>query len=73
MCTYNGTILSMKTYLRIVSVVFLLVSLAHLARLVMGSAFVVGTWDVPMWVSVVGFLVPGLLSVLGFKYANIAR
>lgn len=73
MYAYNGTIRAMKTYLRIVSVVFLLVSLAHLVRLVMGGAFVVGTWDVPMWVSVVGFLVPGLLSVLGFNYARNAR
>ena len=63
----------MKTYLRIVSVVFLLVSLAHLVRLIGGCAFVVGSWDVPMWVSVIGFIIPGLLSVAGFKYAKKAR
>ena len=62
-----------KTYLHMVSVVFLLVSLAHLARLTTNCTFVIGTWNVPMWVSVVGILGPGLLSVLGFKFARNAH
>ena len=70
MWTFNGTIVIVKTYLRIAATVFLIVALAHSARLIEGSAVVVGDWHLPMWVSAVGVLLAGVLSFLGFTYAN---
>ena len=59
-----------KKFLYAVSVVFALVAIAHLIRFVGGTEMTVGTWDVPMLVSVVGFVIPSVLSVLGFYYAK---
>ena len=60
----------MKRYLQVASVVFLLVSLAHLARLITGAPLIIDQWHTPMWVSVVGVIVPGYLSIVGFCYAK---
>ena len=73
MRTHHGTIVTMKTYLLIASVVFLLVAIAHAMRLVCGSTIMLGTWNVPMWVSIVGVVVAGGLSIQGFKFANKPR
>ena len=45
-----------KKFLYAVSFVFALVAIAHLLRFVNGTEMTVGTWDVPMLVSVVGFV-----------------
>lgn len=51
-----------------VAVVLLgLVALAHLWRLIAGIEATVGDWQVPMWVSVIGLLVPGGLAVLVWR------
>ena len=56
----------MKTYLALVSVIFAAVGATHLARVIFQWPVLVNGWDVPMWVSVVGALVPLALSVYGF-------
>ena len=59
----------MKKFLYAISFVFALVAIAHLIRIVSGTEMTVGTWDVPMHVSVVGLIVPSILSLIGIYYA----
>lgn len=56
----------MKTYLIVVSIIFTVVGAAHLARVIFQWPVLVNGWDVPMWVSVGGTVVPLALSVYGF-------
>jgi hypothetical protein len=51
-------------------IVFTIVAIAHLLRLVDGTQIVVGSTTIPMWVSFVGILVPGLIAVLLWKEAR---
>ncbi len=62
-----------KKFLYVVSIVFALVAIGHLVRLVSGASMNIGDWDVPMYVSIVGLVVPGGLSFLGFHYAARCR
>ena len=39
-----------------------LVALAHLIRVINAISVTVGNWNVPLWVSVIGILVPGLIA-----------
>jgi len=59
-----------KKFLYAVSFVFALVAIAHLLRFVNGTEMTVGTWEVPIYISVVGFVIPSVLSALGFYYAK---
>ena len=59
-----------KKFLYAVFFVFALVAIAPLIRFVSGTEMTVGTWYVPMYVSVVGFVISSVLSVLGFYYAK---
>ena len=48
----------------IASVLLGLVAAAHIVRLVLGVEVMIGGRLVPRWLSIPGFLVPALLSVL---------
>ena len=48
---------------RLAALLLLLVALAHLLRLVLGTTITIGTYAVPMWVSVVAVIVPAGLAV----------
>lgn len=65
--------MSRRNYLLISAVLFALVATAHLARLVLGWPFEIGGTSIPHWVSVPGFVVPGLLSAWGFRLAKDER
>ena len=54
----------MKIFTRLASVVFALVAAAHLMRVVLKWTVVVGPLMIPLWVSVAGAIVTGLLSVM---------
>jgi hypothetical protein len=41
-----------------------LVALAHLLRIFLGLQVTVGATEIPMWVSVVGVIVPGAVAYL---------
>ena len=41
-----------------------LVAVAHLLRVVLGLQVTVGTTDIPMWVSVIGIIVPAGVAYL---------
>jgi hypothetical protein len=57
----------MKTGTLLAIIVFTIVAVAHLLRVVDGTQIVVGSTTIPMWVSFVGILVPGLIVVLLWK------
>ena len=54
----------MKTGTLLAIILFALVAVAHLIRLVDRTEVVVGTTVVPLWGSVLGVVVPGLLAWL---------
>ena len=54
----------MKPFTVIAIVVFALVSLLHLLRYVLGWEVVVNAVAIPMWVSVLGFVIPGVLAFM---------
>jgi len=54
----------MKPFSTIAAVVFALVALLHLLRLVYDWQVVFNGWVVPMWLSVIGLIVTGALSML---------
>lgn len=44
------------------SAVFALVALIHLYRLLTHFEVVIGSYAIPQWVSIVGFVIPAILS-----------
>lgn len=53
----------MKPFTKIASILLALIGLLHLARLVLNTPLIVGNQEIPFWVSIVGFIVPILLSI----------
>lgn len=60
----------MKPATTFAAAIFAVVALIHLARLVMGWEAQVGGVTIPMWVSLVAFVVPGALAVLLWREAR---
>ncbi len=52
-------------YLLISSCIFGLVSVLHLFRVIEGLSLTLGSWTLPMWASLLAFVVLGLLSYRG--------
>ena len=53
----------MKPFTKIASIILALVGLLHLVRVILNMPVIVGNLEIPMWVSIVGFIVPFLLSI----------
>ena len=54
----------MKPFTVITIVVFTLVSLFHLLRYALGWEMVVNSVTMPLWVSLFGFIIPGVLAFM---------
>lgn len=54
----------MKTGSLLATIVFLLVALAHLLRLLTQSEITLNGMIVPLWVSVLGVVIPGGIALL---------
>jgi hypothetical protein len=54
-----------KSYLIVSTFIFALVALVHLIRLTLGWPVLLGTWSVPLWVSVPAVLVSALIALWG--------
>ena len=65
--------MSQSLYFTICGMVFLVVSMGHLARLLFGWEIQIGHWSPPTWVSIVGLIIPGTLSAWGFILASRTR
>jgi len=59
--------MSSTAFSTVAASVFGIVALAHVARLALHVPVLVGSTAVPMWVSWVGLLVAGGLSLWGFR------
>ena len=58
------------TTLKIVGIIFLLISILHLARLVFKVEVIVGGFTIPQWISVLSFIIALVLSLWCFKAAK---
>lgn len=59
--------MSTKLYSLVTGVIFALVALGHLLRLLMEPTIAIGSWQFPVWMSVVALIVTGFLSYEGFR------
>jgi len=55
-----------QTYFLISGLVFAIVAIVHLLRIINQFPVIVGTWVIPMTVSVLGLIIAGILSYCGF-------
>ena len=60
----------MKPFSTIAAAILALVALVHLLRLAYGWEVTVAGWVVPIWLSVVGFIVAGGLAALVWREAR---
>jgi uncharacterized membrane protein YozB (DUF420 family) len=54
-----------RAFLLATSSIFALIALLHALRLIYGWSVTIGEWTVPVWVSVIGFLIAGYLALQG--------
>ena len=60
----------MKPFTTLAAVIFALVALLHLLRLFLGWEITVSGLAVPMWVSILGFLITAGLAVMLWREAH---
>ena len=60
----------LRIYLLVTYVIFLLMAFVHVVRLALQADMMIGSLHIPMWVSVVGALVAGLLGYYGYHLWN---
>ena len=56
-----------KTALLTAGIIFLIVSILHLLRLLFRTEVKIGKYIIPIWFSVLGFVIPLLLSLWMFN------
>ena len=59
-----------RTVLRLSGAVFSVIAVGHLIRVLLQVPASLGTWAVPLGVSVAGFVIASMLAVLNFKAAG---
>lgn len=59
-----------RRFSRFAAAVFAIVAVLHLARAALGWAVTIGPYDVPLWMSWIGFVVAGALARTGFGAAR---
>jgi len=57
-----------RTLLKLVGVIFLVVAIIHLLRLAFGWTLILGSANVPLWVSWLGVIIPAYLSYSSFRF-----
>jgi hypothetical protein len=57
--------------LRVASVIFALFAIGHILRLVTQAQVTVGTYQVPMWVSVVALIIAAVLSTWMWRLSSV--
>jgi len=62
--------MSKKVYFYMVSIVFFIVAVVHLARIVYDWSLVLGGVAIPMWVSWIIVILLGYLCVRGWLFAK---
>jgi len=59
-------VLDSKTYIKVTKVIFFIVGLLHLVRIVMGWPLIIGGWEIPVWASALGVIVPWYIAYNGY-------
>ena len=59
--------MSQKIFTRITGVIFAVIAVLHGLRLLLGWSAVIGTWQVPAWVSWLALAVSGYLASTAFR------
>lgn len=62
--------MSDHAYALIAGIIFLLVAIAHLLRMALGTPVVVQGVSIPMWASAIALVVTAFLSYEGFHFAR---
>ena len=60
----------MKPFTKSASIILAIVALLHLARVLLQNAVMVDDVSIPMWVSIVGFIVATILSIGLWRESN---
>jgi len=60
----------MKPFTTLAAIVFLVVAAVHAYRVYIGWAIVVGPYDIPVWVSYAGIVLPLILAMMLFREAR---
>jgi len=59
-----------KPFTRIAGCIFAIVDAGHAMRMAFGWDVTIGGWTVPLWVSILGTIVPALLAVMLWREAR---
>ena len=54
-----------KAYLIVSTFIFAVVAVVHLIRLTLGWSVLLGTWSVPLWVSMLAVLISASVAIWG--------
>jgi hypothetical protein len=61
------------TALKVAGIVFFMVAMAHLLRAILKFEIIVAGYVLPAWFSLVGFIIPLLLSLWMFKAVKASK
>jgi hypothetical protein len=62
--------MSVKTFLRVSGVVFLVVAVVHLLRLLFQWEVILAGWPAPVWLSAVAFVIAAALAYEGIRLSR---
>ncbi len=62
--------MNLRSFSFIAAIVFSGVSLLHLARILFGGNVIIENWEVPMSISIAGFIVAAYLAYKGFQLSG---
>ena len=62
--------MNLKSFLFITAMIFSAVSLIHLVRIVLKIDIIIGSWAVPIWISVVVVIVGTIIACKSFKFSK---
>ena len=65
--------MSSKIFYKVTGTVFGIVGLVHLLRVLLGWNLVLGSYNIPSWLSLVAFVVLAFLSYNAFKLAGLFK
>jgi len=62
--------MNLKSFLFLTAMIFSAVSLIHLVRIVLKTDIMIGSWAVPIWMSVVVVIVGTIIACKSFKFSK---
>ncbi|GIS56287.1 MAG: hypothetical protein CM1200mP1_02250 [Candidatus Neomarinimicrobiota bacterium] len=62
--------MNLKSFLFLIAMIFSAVSLIHLVRIVLNTDVMIGSWTIPIWMSVVVVIVGAIIACKSFKFSK---